>query len=338
MEVDKVLANFNIQGGTFDQLLFQSSSGGAILIINNAQITTLNGTPQKGAISNSTIGAFYAGTLNFGTTNEISCDQCTIGTIKAAGSLDNKVDTKYTMSNGIITVPNSYPPAAWASPGANAMFAIWNGTLLTEGNPFQVIDITKDANNTYIRTSLSSGFPVLPTDPTTGLSIYANPAPKFTCKNCVGSPDAVDLSQPGAQGQPLYSYSKRSYTGSPQALQNIKIWGKIVKIAVDVVTPYTGTQNTLTLNVLGEYGTQVTSNGSSSSYKASINLKIAGAREILPNSVSGLQLGDNTLAPGLIWFSNAMSPSLSGDITNEPNSVWPTFTIEVITDQGVVSP
>jgi hypothetical protein len=332
------LSNFDIEGGTFSQLLFQSSSGGTLFTMNNAAVTTINGTPEKAVISNSTIGTIYAGTLNFGRTKEISCSTCSIGTIKPAGSMDNNVDTKYAMSGGVIAIPNSNPPPAWAVPGGNAFFALWNGTLLTEGSPFQVVDIAKDASNTYVQTSLSGGFPSLPTDPNTGLSIHGHPAPKFTCTNCNGSPDAIDLSQTGAQGQPLFSYSKRTYTGSAQGLPKITIWGKIVKIAINVTTPYTGKQPNLMLNAFGDYGTQVISGGASSSYKAAVNLHLAGERDIFSDSATGSQSGDVISVPGAIWFQNVMAPSLNVDISGESPSVWPTFTIEITTDHGVVSP
>jgi hypothetical protein len=339
MEVDKLVSDFNIKGGQFGQLLFQSSSN-TLFTMNNATVTTLNGTPQKAVIANSTIGTLVAGTLAYGRTTEISCDTCKIGSFKnpPGGVLDSNVDTTYTMSNGIISAPKSHGPVSWAVPGVNAMFALYDGSLFTEGSPFQVIDLTQDASNTYIKTSLPGGFPLLPTDPSHGLNIYAHPAPKFTCTNCTGSVDAMDLSQTGAQGQPLFSYSKRTYSGSTQRPPWFTIWGNMVKLSINVTTPYTGIQPTLTLTPLGASGTAVISSEVSINYNPAINLKIAGEREIFPNSIVGAQSGDSIPIPGTIWFEQGIWPYLSADISGEPSSVWPTFTIEVTTDQGVVNP
>src|SRR5262249_3398907 len=152
---------------------------------------------------------------------------------------------RYTMSGGIITVPNTNGPVAWAVPGANAVFALYNGNLANEGVPFIVVDLTQDATNTYIQTSLSGGFHALPPSPKSGLSNYCHPAPQCTCSNCIGGADAIDLAQAPA-GAPLYSYTKRTFTSSDlpldlgQMLTSIHIWGTIVSIKINVITPYTG--------------------------------------------------------------------------------------------------
>jgi hypothetical protein len=347
MEVDKLVDNFTINGGTFDQLYFQSSSGANVFTMsNNAAVSTLNGTPQKVLISDSRIGTFYVGNLHFGRTTEISCDNCTIGAFAypPGGSLDNNVTTKYSMTNGVIASPNSNGPVAWAVPGANIMFARYDGNLWTEGVPFQVIDVTQDATNTYIQTSLAGGFPSLPTNSTNGLSIYGHPAPKFTCTNCTGSADAVDLAQAPA-GVPIFSYSKRTFTGNQLpvwaggALSYARIWGAIVSVKINVTKPYTGARATLTLNALGPYGIPaISADGSQTGLNPAINLKIAGERVIFPSSVVGTQSGDIISAPGPMWFEMGYAPTVSADISGESPSVWPTVTIEITTDQGVVNP
>src|SRR5262245_12935262 len=222
--------------------------------------------------------------------------------------LDGNIDSKYVMDGGIITVPNSYGPVRWAVPGANAMFARYNGSLFTQGMPFQVIDVTRDSNNTYIQTSLTGGFPSMPKDPSHGLSIYAHPAPKFTCTSCTGSADTMDLSQ-APPGAPIYSYSKRTYTGNNLPVyrgQNVPIahmWGNIVSVKINVTTPYKGTQSVLTMNALGPYGVEaIASDGSATSYNPAINLRVVGERIIAPSSLRGIQSGDSISVPGPLWL------------------------------------
>jgi hypothetical protein len=345
MEVDKLVSNFDIEGGTFDQLLFQSSSID-LLTMNNAAVATLNGTPKKAVITNSTIGTFIAGTLGFGQTTEISCTTCTIASFKnpPGGVLDVNVDSKYTMSGGIITVPNSHGPVRWAVPGTNVMFARYNGSLFTQGMLFHVIDVMQDINNTYVKTSLTGGFPSMPKDSSTGLSIYAHPAPKFTCTHCTGSADTLDLSQ-APPSAPIYSYSKRTYTGNNLPFytgQNVPIahmWGNIVSVKINVTTPYKGAQSVLTMNALGPYGAEaIAPDGSATSCNPAINLKVAGERIISPSSLRGVRSGDSISVPGQLWLTNGVTPTISADINGEPPSVWPTVTIEITTDQGVVNP
>jgi hypothetical protein len=338
MEVDKLVSNFNIEGGTFDQLLFQSSSGGTLFTMNTATVTTLNGTPQKAVIANSSIRTFIAGNLNFGRTTEISCTACSIGsfTNPPGGTRDTNVDTKYTISGGIITVPNSHGPAAWAVPGNNVFFARYSGDLWTEDTPFRVVNVTQDSNNTYISTSLSGGFPSLPKDPNTGLSVFVHPAPKFTCTSCIGGADALDLSQ-APPGAPIFSYSKRTYNGSGQISPAVTIWGNLVKVTINVTKAYTGSKSRLILRPFGDSGAAVISGAISTRYNPEINLKIAGQRDIYPSSVTGAQSGDSISIPGTIWVENMVFAWLSADLSGEPSSVWPTFTIVITTDQRVVN-
>ena len=345
IEIDKVLSSLDIEGGNFSQLLFQSSSGATLFTMNNATVTLLNGAPQKSVIGKSTIGTFIPGTLHFGRTTEISCTSCSIGAFKilGGGSIDSHVETNYAMSGGVITVPNSHGPVAWAVPSANAMFAVYNGYVSTEGVPFTVTDITQDTSNTYIHTSLTGGFPLLPTDSNTGLSIYGHPAPKFTCTDCTGGSDAVDLSQAPA-GAPIWSYTNRTYTGNNlplwagQQLTYAGIFGSVVSVKINVTKPYTGTQSTLTLNALGPYGiSSIAPDGSQISYNPTIDLRTAGERDIFPSSVTGAQSGDNISVPGAIWFSYGYSPTISADISGESSSVWPTVTIEITTQQGLIN-
>jgi hypothetical protein len=339
MEVDKLLTNFHIEGGTFAQLYFASSSGGIAFTMDTATVNTLNGTPQNARITNSIIGTFIPGALNFGRSTEISCNKCSVGSFRnpPGGSLDTNVDTKYTMSGGVITVPNSHGPIAWAVPGVNATFARYNGGLATSGSSFQVIDVKQDSTNTYIRTSLTGGFPSLPVDPSSGLSVYAHPAPKFTCSSCVGSADSLDLSK-APPSAPIFSYSNRTYSGSSQVSPNVSIWGTLVKVRINVTKAYTGSQSKLVLRPFGDGGAAVIAGGLSSGYNPEIDLKVAGERDIYPNAVTGANPGDYINPPGTIWFQNTVFPWLSADLRGESSSVWPIFTIEITTDQGIVNP
>jgi hypothetical protein len=239
------------------------------------------------------------------------------------------------MQNGVIIIPNSQGPAAWAVPGTNLM---WAGAYETE-TAFQVVDVTQEATNTYVKTNLSGGFPQVPTYGT-ALYMRVHPAPKFTCSTCTGSEDAMDLSQAPA-GAPIYSYSKRTYNGSVVGnAPPTKLWGKLVSMKLNVATPYTGTANSATLNVTGQFiYPTILANGATYQYVPVIDLKSAGSRVVTPSSVTGQSSGDSNLSvPEAIWFSGATVPHMNTNISGESSAVWPTMTVEMTTDQGVLAP
>jgi len=231
------------------------------------------------------------------------------------------------------------PAPRWAVPGTNLM---WAGQLGNEG-AFRVVDVTQDANNTYVRTTLSGGFPSVLLS-SGKLALRVHPAPRFTCTNCTGSADAIDLSQAPA-GAPLYSYSKRTYAaGAPGTTPapKFEMWGALSSVKFNVTKPYTGTLG-LTLNALSQFNNYMTmkADNSTFTYGPTINLKAAGERVVTASAVTGTQTGDKGLAvPEAVWFTGKQfaGPTLSSNISGENPSVLPSITIEIATDQGVVNP
>jgi hypothetical protein len=341
MEADKLVDTMVLNGVTIASIAFQSSSINLLNMSNTTVTSWMNGTPKRAIISSSSIASFRPGTYAYGRTEEIVCINCVLPAISPLGMVikgpnDAGVNTTYTMQNGVIIIPNSQGPAAWAVPGTNLM---WSGPYETE-TAFQVVDVTQDATNTYVKTALSGGFPQVPTYQGTALYIRVHPAPKFTCSSCTGSEDAMDLSQARA-GAPIYSYSKRTYDGSlvgnaPPA----KVWGKLVSMKLNVATPYTGTANSATLNITGRfiYPTIQTS-GATYQYVPVIDLKSPGIRIVTPSSLAGQLSGDSNLSvPEAVWFSGDTVPYMNTNISGESPAMWPTITVEVTTDQGVLAP
>jgi hypothetical protein len=81
------------------------------------------------------------------------------------------------------------------------------------------------------------------------------------------------------------------------------------------------------------------SNGGTVRYNAFINMKVAGVRVITPNGITcngvpGQCSGDNLTGLGQYWLRSGINPAFDADITSESSSVWPSTTIEVVTDQG----
>lgn len=343
IEMDKMVEKITYDNVTVRSIDFQSSSI-ALFELKNSRVTNrLTGTPKKAVMSNSTIAELRPGPIGYGAADEVICTNCVInsfirgGYIDQGGITNQGVNIDYTVNGGVIAVSKAnHGPVMWAVPGVTAFFG---GTQHNVGAPFTVLDVSEDGTKTYISTSLTTtGFPKLPLYGGTKLTILPHPAPKFTCTNCTGDPAVVDLSQAPA-GAPLYSYTKRTYTGNlaKGVTTGATVWGKLVKISINVTKPYTGSRSTLTMNPLGQfYYPVVKSDGTEFSYVPAIDLKQVGERIITPTGVTGQKSTDSNLAVSeAVWFTKEISPFLGADISAEPSSVWPTVTIEIITDQSI---
>jgi hypothetical protein len=343
MEVDKIITTMALDGVTIRKIYVQSSSTDLMTIKNSTITLSVEGTPKKAVVSDSTIQNLRLGATGYGRSDEFVGTNLILPAFNTNSVIFPNINQVATMSGGLITIPNTQNAQSWAVPGTNLM---WYGQAENE-TAFQVIDVTQDATNTYVRTNLSGGFPPVQLYNGT-LSLLVHPSPKFTCTNCTGSADAVDLSQTPA-GAPIYSYSKRTYTGSTITVSpaaQFKMWGRLSSFKYNVTTPYTGTL-ALTMNALSQFNNSTTyrTDYTTFTYGPVINLKIAGERAVTPSSFTGQKTGDVGLSvPEAVWFTGiqAAGPIISRTVSGETCNSGPTpcfsITIEQTTDQGVVNP
>lgn len=173
--------------------------------------------------------------------------------------------------------------------------------------------------------------------------------------SCTGTEQAVDLSQAAAQNKPFGSYTKRQYTGQlPTAASSgnrisaagavagtgsrVPMTGFITSLKINVITPYTGAQGTLTAGI-AQFGVNLNVNGTSTGFNPRINVKVAGERVFTPGvAATGGQSGDTLpTLPANAWILNGFDPTMSTNVTTEylgNTSLGPVFTIEMITTQG----
>lgn len=345
MEADKMIDTLVINGGTYGEILIASACLANQMTISGATIATLAGSPISGSVSNCTIGTLAVGSTHFGVTDQMTFTACAINTtLEAFGSIETNIDTNYQMANGVISIATATLltlvfPLAWAVPGAHCMFGRYSGGIISEGYPFQVLDLYQDATNTYVKTNLPGGFPNVPRDGTTGLSIWAHPCPNITFNACTGNYQISSLA--GAiPARPFLSYNRRTffagdlplYTG--QTLPENLVFGRITSITVTVNVPYSGVDTPLLMNlnpfglaVIDAYGNEV-------SYNPLINLSQAGTRTILPGVATAGLSGDTipTLA-GSVWLETQYAPVVNADISGQGSPV--SVTIQINTDQGI---
>lgn len=344
IEVDKLIDNLTVVNSMLGTLLFQSADPNTFYMTGST--VTLNGTAKNSTVKNSTISQLILGTLHYGVSSSFTCDTCVVNSLTAGlssftdygdqfGPAPNRrgVNNWYTMSNGVITSPNSNGPIPWAVPGA---IIFWAGTrLANEGVATEVLAVTQDTKNTYIQTDLTGGFPTIPTDTTNSsypnaIYLFPDPMPHMTCIRCSGSVTAVDLSN-SPPGSPVFSYTSRTYTDANPVV-DVSIWGELQSMSIDVTKPYTGLQSSLGMNLRSTL-TQP-DNATPFTYASMVNLKLVGKRVITPTSVTGQQLGDSALSlTGPVWFNEYFAETTK-DISMESPSVWPSVTVTIQTYQG----
>jgi hypothetical protein len=178
-----------------------------------------------------------------------------------------------------------------------------------------------------------------------GLWLIAHPAPICTFNNVTGSIDAQDLN--GApDGAPMWSYSKRTYDGSVVGSNpSFNVMGKLRKIVINVTKAYTGTVIPFTHTVWPGWAVDFPSGLNYAAISAIIDLRQTGIRQLdltadsYPAFWTGGKGNDVLPSPGVSaakWVSgNANVQNSIADIHLESPTLWPSFTVEIITDQGL---
>jgi hypothetical protein len=325
MEVDKLIDTLVLSGVTIRMIAFQSASVNSFSMDSSNVSYTMNGTPITSNISNSTIASFMPGAYAYGVSHQTTCTNCVINALVTGGFAEQGINN-YSMANGILTIPNSHGPVTWAVPGANIA---WQAHYDFMGPVMQILDVWQDSTNTYVATSLNSGFPTLGTN----IGVRTHPAPQFTCTNCTGSADAIDLSGAPA-GAPIWSYSSRTYT-STTAAEVIPVWGQLVNVTMTPATAYTGSSS-INFNLDGPF-VALMNTTSTPLWNPGITPKMVGRRVISQTTASGAQPGDSLVPPGAgTWLlSNQITPHFSA----LPSDIGATaVTVTIRTNQGVVNP
>lgn len=365
IEVDKLIGSYIWKGGSVKELFFQSSSVN-LLSVSGTVIGQIQGTPKKFVGDHATIGQIALGAVGFGRSNEFICSTCVINSITAAtgvaevGSLvgatwtlpgQNSGSFPSTMTAGVIAIPNTHGAVTWAVPGTNL---ILGSVEENEFGAFQVVDVTQDATNTYVQTTLSGGFPAIPLNGSNLYRVSVLGAPKFTCTSCTGSdPQIASLTQAPA-GAPIYSFQMYTYTGAVgTSVQPVfKQWGNLAQINFNVTNAYGGAGGLSFLLAQFDNWPVILSNLSGVLYNSansgpSINMKSVGNRQVTPSGVTcvgGSCTGDGglgTLDAAGMWFTGIaqQGPQFTADASSAcPGAGCPSITVTMQTNQGVVNP
>ena len=354
IEADKLVQTFNVTNGTsLAQIGFQSGGSFNTLNITNSTVAFLGGTPLNTTITNSAITtelkpspAFYGRsdtlTVTNSTINKIG-DQANgdLGGVVYGGNGNVGLDTIFTMSGGIISIPDSYlsneGSVGWISQDANMCFG-------NDSNPcaiiFQITDITHSGSNTLVHTSLAGGFPAIPAGGY--LRVRTNPMPVVKFTNCTGtSGEAAMLSDAAAFGLPLYTYGRHNYvnatTGGAAPLWGM--FGTLTTMAVNVTSAYGGSSAaTVIPGVLHDI--YLSTSLGNVTYAPTIDLKTLGNRTLTnaggyPASWVGTGGADSVSnLTQALWSGNSWE-DISTDLSSDPGHPV-AFTVTETTNQGLV--
>jgi hypothetical protein len=255
IETDKIVGTWSISGGSLDRVVVQSSSMD-LIAIDGLTVDSWFNTSKRLTLANSTLGTFRAGTGIYGAATETTITNTAISTTLDYGTPTSQVDAAgraWSMSGGVITIPNSYSwdPTQLSTetqtrgliPGHYVMWAGagGGGSFSQTGRAFKVVDVTQDIDNTYIQTSEAGGFPT-GTWTTSGLSVFAHPAPEWTVSGVTGAFTATSFNGCPAAA-PIYSCANFTHTGGASGTSVVTsplIWGELDTFTFTNNVPYTG--------------------------------------------------------------------------------------------------
>jgi hypothetical protein len=236
----------------------------------------------------------------------------------------------------------------WFVPGAVGVIGTAANPFF-QHSPFRITRVRSEDGEvngaTIIETTLTG--PDLPViDGQVNGSLLRHAAPNLTVINCTGCQEAEELSLV-APNSPYGIFKSRTLNGLSAANEFGFLLGRLVHLKVNVTQPYTGSAGTLNLTIGGQFGCWLLHPDMTWSrpQNSRINLKVAGERVITPSGVTGTQTGDTNLsafAVADVWMPNNFgfgvyigNGSSPVNISGEDPSVYPSVTVEILTDQEI---
>jgi len=367
MEVDKLVTSFTMNGCDWGGLAFQSASITEFIADNTDIRYSVSGTPYKATFRNgstigtvSGVGALTPG-AGYGYSNELIVTSSQVKNFGAASTHESgyRIPGKNGSNNGanvdwpgisggVITVP--IPSAPDYSEIYTPLWPVTDGKAFlrddVDGSTvglFRITNVTQSGSNALVTTTLPGGWPSRSGHK---IGLVLHPAPICTFTSVTGCPEVVDLSNAGAAGLPLYSYSKRTYDGSIATMPYWQVWGRVKKVVVIVTQAYTGAFGgavTLALGIQASGSLVKMSDYSNTTWAPTIDLKRTGTRTFDATagtypvaSWSNTATAHADVLPGMteaLWAPGNFRPSMT-DVSAEVAGLRPVFSIEVITDQG----
>lgn len=326
VEVDKLVEQLRFIDCEINTSLIMQSSSIDHVAVEGCHIYGVSITSAKDiAIRDTVIDSRLSINGQFGSSQAILVQNCTVPEILPNLGYTRVSLSYFTFSHGTFSIPLTSPNIGYVWPSAVVgalCFFIGSGMGVPNfGTPFYITGVRSDGTTMFIDTTLPATLPTYSgVDSPVITDFILHPAQQLTINSCRG-PQAGPLSV-GQQSLPLYSYGYANIS-TWATLPTLTLWGKLIKIRVNVRRAYTGIQSTLLLRI-GMYPLfTIASNGNYTEAKPDpcFNLKVVGERIITPGAVTGLQSGDTDVnnstaitAPGNVWIPNALSLQLTASV------------------------
>jgi hypothetical protein len=333
IETDKCIETVEWVNCNIDTLIHPGSCAEQVSISGGTTIGFMAGTPKRLTMTGGSIGTLRIGpSQNFGLTEQLIVDGVNIVELVNGCPMESNINN-LTIQNGVIARPVSwgYNAPPWGVPGNVISYGSYDGTRRTEIAGGQIVSLVRNGSNIAVTTSLPlNAWPNVP-EGQDGLSLFSHPCRSATFTNCTGA--GADFSNLPT-GTPLFSRWIKTYQNddlSSLASVACPLFGKLIYVRVNV-TQASSHSSAAVFNCIA-YG--INASGTQQWFSAiSIDLRQTGERIVTPTSASGGQPGDILTTFGYRWVEQGMVPGVSASLRSD--SVLPTFTVELITDQGVL--
>lgn len=356
IESDKLIKTWNITNSPMNQVNIQSSSIDTINI-NGSTIDRWFGSPKKLNADASTFPtAFTVGTIAYGASDESICTNCTNGaalTGQGDGIRVDSVGQPWSMSGGVITIPNAYSYS-----GGNAFselqiryivpgyYSYWSGgggggASAQVGRFFKVTDVTQDLDNIYVTTTEAGSFPT-GAWVTNGLTLKPHPAPKLTVSFLPGSADGALWFNGCSAQHPMFSCANYTRTGGSSGTTTTvgpTMWGELTSFTFTNNVPYTNTGSLSWTSPQFATMRYLDTSNVQTGINFVINTKLpssagGGTRTFTSSGVTGNQVGDvfPSAPPAGAVFGTSIGLSLFS--ANTPSDS-PEVTVTLRTNQNL---
>jgi hypothetical protein len=340
MEVDKLTTKALIAeyGPPEKNILVQSSSVDEMHVRGGTR--SINGTARHMLITGGSSRDIVLGPIAYGISDSIEIrDRVITNAIRGAPWLSVPVGD-FTFANGVLRYAGYKHAPQWLVPGA---VGVLRTVSHLDHHVFRIPSVRSEDGRIngpiLIETDMpGSTLPVV--DGVANASLVRHNAPKLTVVNCTGCLDAEELSLV-PPNSPFGIFRRRTYDGSVADAPGGYLLGRLVRLKVNVVRPYTGAAPNLTLK-LSRFGMFLVKNDKTviRSHFA-VNLKMAGERVVTSEGVTGAQSGDvslidltgGTWMPGVGFGAYIGNGSGAVDLSGEDKAARPIVVVEALTDQ-----
>lgn len=345
IEVDKSVTWLEYTDCTTGKIQFQSAGSIEDVLIQGCNVTHIEGGGTRTIIRDTDITVnLILGCTSYGVSQSCEIEDCfvedmssTVGGNREAFPGATAITSINTSGVGVMTITNAGMGGGdnrlMYIPGCKYFFAGGTGGNSTPPG-FEILDMTQDATNTYLHTSLSGTYPAI-TDGTAG-TIIPNTMADLTVINCTGCHQIESLSRSPANASWGTYYDSGVLTNDfLTTTYSFPIHGTFVSATFEVTKAYTGTKSNLRLAIHGLFGGFYYPDHMTAAPDTRAN------PSALLTAVGTVVVTAGDLGATPQWMKSTVGLKIFdlggtayNNLDDEDASVWPEVRVTVITDHG----